>query len=72
MEGLLASGEQGSGSRVVVDVTYEEAHSIYALLVCTLLLFANEETFFSRIGAFRENLTDMAHGFWKVVRELGD
>ncbi|WP_143118452.1 hypothetical protein [Actinomadura madurae] len=72
LEAMLESGRPAkTGSRVVVETTYEEAHAIYSLLVCLPLYFATEETFHSRVGAFTENLIDMAHGFLMAVRELG-
>lgn len=60
-----------TGSRVHLVLSREEAHSLHALLVCAPSTFSTEESFHSRVGAFRENLLDMAKEFASAVRETG-
>lgn len=59
-----------AGSRIVLDVSCEEAHSIYALLICLPSLFSTEETFHRRVGAYRENLIGLAAGLSSAIREV--
>ncbi|MCZ4099889.1 MULTISPECIES: hypothetical protein [Streptomyces] len=71
LEGILAGAERAEvGSRVMLDVSLEEAHAIHALLTCTPSLFATEETFHVRVGAYRENLLAVAAGFTSAIRQL--
>lgn len=69
LKDLLMGGEQAEvGSRLILDVTYAEAHSIYSLLISAPSLFSNEEAFYERVGAFRENLAAMAMSLFKAVQ----
>jgi hypothetical protein len=61
-----------TGSRLVVEASPDEAHALHALLVSTPARFSTEEAFHDRVGAFRENLLNMATGLGEAVRKLGD
>lgn len=56
------------GSRYVLRCSLAELHSIYSLLVNLPGLFVSEEVFHNRVGAYRENLVNLAAGLRVALR----
>ncbi|MHA4774428.1 hypothetical protein L1085_008000 [Streptomyces sp. MSC1_001] len=71
LEEVLSRAQHAeTGSRRVVRATVGQAHAFHALLSVIPSLFGGEQTFHSRIGAYRENALAMAGGMLTAVREL--
>ncbi|WP_435125692.1 hypothetical protein [Actinacidiphila sp. bgisy144] len=71
LDALLAGAEPAeSGSRLVLDADIRQAHALHALLMNTPARFATEEAFHHRVGAFRENLLNLAAGLCQAVGGL--
>ncbi|GAA3883858.1 hypothetical protein GCM10022227_46600 [Streptomyces sedi] len=71
LRNLLERAERAvAGSRLILNVRREEIHGIYALLVSLPEFFLSEETYYWRVGAFRENSKALAVGIVSAVSEI--
>ncbi|MYS20297.1 MULTISPECIES: hypothetical protein [unclassified Streptomyces] len=60
----------GSNGRIELCLSEEQIHALYVLLMWLPTSFNSEEAFVDRVGAFKENLTNMAQGLLVAVGEL--
>ena len=62
-------GGSASG-RIELCLSEGQIHALYVLLMWLPTSFNSEEAFFARVGAYRENLTDVAQGLLVAVGGL--
>jgi hypothetical protein len=64
-EGALDDESRESRKRVLL--TALEIHALYVLLIWLPISFTSEEAFVDRVGAYRENLHQVAEGLLSAV-----
>lgn len=59
-----------SNGRIELRLSDGQIHALYVLLIWLPTSFNSEEAFVDRVGAFKENLTNMAQGLLVAIGEL--
>ncbi|MFE2421870.1 hypothetical protein [Streptomyces hokutonensis] len=65
----VEKGSEANGG-IELSLSGGQIHALYVLLMWLPTSFNSEEAFFARVGAYRENLTNMAQGLLAAVGEL--